>query len=132
MSSAFSIEINHRYQILMLLRTSQIVKKIGKKEQHLWKKRESAGSGQKALGLVRIVSELPKEKEAVYGALDKWMAWETEFPLIAAAKALRIFRRRGQWRRVIQVAKWMLSKGQGATMGTYDTLFLAFDKDQSR
>lgn len=28
-----------------------------------------------------------------------------------------------------QVAKWMLSKGQGATMGTYDTLLLAFDKD---
>lgn len=24
----------------------------------------------------------------------------------------------------------MLSKGQGATMGTYDTLLLAFDKDQ--
>lgn len=31
--------------------------------------------------------------------------------------------------RVIQVAKWMLSKGQGATLGTYDTLLLAFDKD---
>lgn len=29
-----------------------------------------------------------------------------------------------------QVAKWMLSKGQGATMGTYDTLLLAFDMDQ--
>ncbi|KAL6991327.1 hypothetical protein U1Q18_009444, partial [Sarracenia purpurea var. burkii] len=29
-----------------------------------------------------------------------------------------------------QVAKWMLSKGQGATMGTYDTLLLAFDMDR--
>lgn len=28
-----------------------------------------------------------------------------------------------------QVAKWMLSKGQGATMATYDTLLLAFDMD---
>ncbi|KAI5670722.1 hypothetical protein M9H77_11086 [Catharanthus roseus] len=28
------------------------------------------------------------------------------------------------------VAKWMLSKGQGATMATYDSLLLAFDMDQ--
>lgn len=32
------------------------VQKAGKVEHHLWKKRESAGSGQKALNLVRIVS----------------------------------------------------------------------------
>ncbi|XP_062096168.1 pentatricopeptide repeat-containing protein At4g18975, chloroplastic isoform X2 [Humulus lupulus] len=106
------------------------VKKAGKREHHLWKKRDSAGSGQKALNLIRIISDLPNEKEVVYGALNKWIAWETEFPLIAAAKALRILRKRSQWKRVIQVAKWMLSKGQGATMGTYDTLLLAFDMDQ--
>ncbi|TKY71914.1 Pentatricopeptide repeat-containing protein [Spatholobus suberectus] len=105
-------------------------KKTGKKEFHLWKSRDSAQSGQKALTLVRTVYKLPNEKEAVYGALDKWTAWETEFPLIAVAKALKILRKRGQWVRVIQVAKWMLSKGQGATMGTYDTLLLAFDMDQ--
>ncbi|KAF3943268.1 hypothetical protein CMV_030152 [Castanea mollissima] len=108
----------------------KMIKKVGKREQHLWKRRDSAGSGQKALNLVRIVSGLSNEKEAVYGALDKWTAWETEFPLIAAAKALRILRKRSQWKRVIQVAKWMLSKGQGATMGTYDILLLAFDMDQ--
>lgn len=110
-------------------KNNKLVVKVGKKEQHLWQKRDSAWSGQKALNLVRIVSELPNEKYAVYGALDKWTAWETEFPLIAAAEALRILRKRGQWLRVIQIAKWMLSKGQGATMGTYDTLLLAFDKD---
>lgn len=104
--------------------------KVGKGEHHLWKKKDSAGSGQKALSLVRIVSGLPNEKEAVYGALDEWIAWETEFPLVAAAKALKILRTRRQWKHVIQVAKWMLSKGQGATMGTYDTLLLAFDMDQ--
>lgn len=49
------------------------------------------------------VSELPNEKEAVYGALDKWTAWETEFPLIAVAKTLKILRKRRQWVRVIQV-----------------------------
>ncbi|XP_057948454.1 pentatricopeptide repeat-containing protein At4g18975, chloroplastic isoform X1 [Malania oleifera] len=108
----------------------KMVKKPGRKEHHLWKKRDSSQSGQKALNLIRTVSEIPNEKEAVYGALDKWTAWETEFPLIAAAKALRILRTRSQWIRVIQVAKWMLSRGQGATMGTYDTLLLAFDMDQ--
>ncbi|XP_058764717.1 pentatricopeptide repeat-containing protein At4g18975, chloroplastic-like [Vicia villosa] len=105
-------------------------KKGKKREHHLWKRRDSAQSGQKALALVRIIFELPNEKEAVYGALDKWTAWETEFPLIAVAKALKLLRKRGQWVRVIQLAKWMLSKGQGATMGTYDTLLLAFDMDQ--
>ncbi|XAR73476.1 hypothetical protein NMG60_11007456 [Bertholletia excelsa] len=105
-------------------------RKVGKKEQHLWSKRDSTGSGQKALNLVRIVSGLPNEREAVYGALDKWVAWEVEFPLIAAAKALRILRKKNQWIQVIQIAKWMLSKGQGATMGTYDTLLLAFDMDK--
>ncbi|PPD71193.1 hypothetical protein GOBAR_DD31928 [Gossypium barbadense] len=40
------------------------------------------------------VSQLPNEKETVYGALDKWVAWEIEFPLIAASKALQIFKKR--------------------------------------
>lgn len=56
------------------------------------------------------VSQLPNEKEAVYGALDKWTAWETEFPLIAAAKALQILRKRSQWRRVIQVCGILASE----------------------
>lgn len=29
--------------------------KVGKREHHMWKKRDSAGSGQKALNLIRIV-----------------------------------------------------------------------------
>ncbi|KEH33148.1 pentatricopeptide repeat-containing protein At4g18975, chloroplastic isoform X2 [Medicago truncatula] len=57
-------------------------KKGGKIEHHLWQRKDSAQSGQKALTLVRTL------------------------------------------------AKWMLSKGQGATMGTYDTLLLAFDMEQ--
>ncbi|KAK1284675.1 Pentatricopeptide repeat-containing protein [Acorus calamus] len=105
------------------------VNKTGKREHHLWMKRDSAGSGQKALNLVRIVSRLPNENEAVYEALDKWTAWEIEFPLIAAAKSLEILRKRNQWLRIIQVTKWMLSKGQGLTMGKYDTSLLAFDMD---
>ncbi|XP_052878479.1 uncharacterized protein LOC108477140 isoform X1 [Gossypium arboreum] len=50
-----------------------------------------------------LVSQLPNKKETVYGALDKWVAWETEFPLIATAKALQIFKKRSQWLHVIQV-----------------------------
>ncbi|MBA0759895.1 hypothetical protein Gotri_022706 [Gossypium trilobum] len=53
--------------------------------------------------LVPKVSRLPNEKETIYGELDKWVAWEIEFPLIAAAKALRILKKRSQWLRVIQV-----------------------------
>lgn len=106
------------------------IKKAGKKEHHLWMKRDSAGSGQKALHLVHIVSKLPNEKETIYLALDKWTAFETEFPVIAAAKALEILRRRRQWSQIIRVTKWLLNKGQVLTMGTYDTLLLAFDMDR--
>lgn len=53
--------------------------------------------------LLLQVSKLPSEKEAIYGALDKWAAWETEFPVIAAAKALEILRRQNKWLRIIQV-----------------------------
>ncbi|KAA3464484.1 pentatricopeptide repeat-containing protein chloroplastic-like isoform X1 [Gossypium australe] len=63
------------------------MKKAGKNEHHLWEKRDSAGSGQKALNLLRIV--------------------------IADT----------------QMTKWMLSKGQVATMGTYGTFLLAFDME---
>ncbi|GMH05187.1 hypothetical protein Nepgr_007027 [Nepenthes gracilis] len=125
-----SRNLNEQLSLASCSVEKKMTKKPGKREHHLWRRRDSAGSGQKALNLVQIVSELPNEKEVVYGALDKWTAWELEFPLIAAAKALIIFKKRSQWVRVIQVAKWMLSKGQGATMATYDALLLAFDKER--
>ncbi|KAH1097844.1 hypothetical protein J1N35_014765, partial [Gossypium stocksii] len=53
------------------------------------------------------VSQVPNEKETVYGALDKWVAWKTKFPLIVAAKALQIFKKRSQWLRVIQLLKYI-------------------------
>nr|CAD1819290.1 unnamed protein product [Ananas comosus var. bracteatus] len=107
----------------------RILKKPTRKEHHLWMKRDSTGSGQKALNLVNTVSKLPNDKEVIYGALDRWTAWETEFPVIAAAKALEILRRRNQWLRIIQVTKWLLNKGQVLTLGTYDTLLLAFNME---
>ncbi|PKU70719.1 Pentatricopeptide repeat-containing protein [Dendrobium catenatum] len=57
---------------------------------HLWMKRDTSGSGEKALHLVHIISRLPNEKEVIHGALDKWTAWETEFSVVAAVKALEI------------------------------------------
>ncbi|PWA91422.1 pentatricopeptide repeat (PPR) superfamily protein [Artemisia annua] len=121
---------NNRQLIKLNALEGKIAKKPSKTEHHLWNKRDSAASGQKALNLVRIVCGLPNEKEAVYGELDKWTAWESEFPVIAVAKALNILKQRKQWKRVIQVAKWMFGKGQGMTMGTFDTLLVAFDMDQ--
>ncbi|XP_062186884.1 pentatricopeptide repeat-containing protein At4g18975, chloroplastic-like isoform X2 [Phragmites australis] len=106
-----------------------LVSKKPNKEHHLWIRKETAGSGKKALRLVDTVSKLPNEREAIYGALDKWSAFEPEFPIIAAAKALGMLKRRRQWLRIIQVTKWLMSKGQVLTWTTYDTLLLALFMD---
>ncbi|KAK3127296.1 hypothetical protein QOZ80_7AG0571090 [Eleusine coracana subsp. coracana] len=99
------------------------------KQHHLWIRKETAGSGKKAVRLVDTVSKLPNEREAVYGALDKWSAFEPKFPVIAAAKALGMLKRRRQWLRIIQVTKWLMSKGQVLTWTTYDTLLMALFMD---
>ncbi|KQK15858.1 pentatricopeptide repeat-containing protein At4g18975, chloroplastic isoform X1 [Brachypodium distachyon] len=109
--------------------TRALVSKRPNKEQHLWIRKDSAGSGKKALRLVNTVSKLPNGKEAVYGALDRWTAFETEFPIIAAAKALEMLKRQRQWIQIIQVTKWLMSKGQVLTWTTYDTLLLALFMD---
>nr|CAB3454562.1 unnamed protein product [Digitaria exilis] len=80
-----------------------LVTKKPNKEHHLWIRKETAGSGKKALRLIDAVSKLPNQKEAIYGALDKWSAFEPEFPLIAVAKALEMLKRRRKWLRIIQV-----------------------------
>ncbi|XP_040931754.1 uncharacterized protein [Gossypium hirsutum] len=51
------------------------VKKVGKNEHHLWKERDSAGSGQKALNLDRIRIQYAKTKS---DCIAKMM--ETLFP----------------------------------------------------
>lgn len=68
-------------------------------------------------------------KEEVYGALDSFIAWELEFPLITVKKALKSLENEKEWKRIIQVTKWMLSKGQGRTMGSYYTLLNALAED---
>lgn len=108
------------------------------------------------------IKGLSNVKEEVYGALDSFIAWELEFPLITVKKALKTLENEKDWKRIIQVlticnpfycflfvdifmkdckqnkertmgllqvTKWMLSKGQGRTMGTYFLLLNALAED---
>ncbi|OMO66877.1 hypothetical protein COLO4_30294 [Corchorus olitorius] len=95
----------------------------------VWKTRNRIGTVSKSLKLVNSVKELSNVKEEVYGALDSFIAWDLEFPLITVKKALKILQDEQEWKRIIQVIKWMLSKGQGRTMGTYFTLLNALAED---
>lgn len=79
--------------------------------------------------LVECIKELSNVKEEVYGALDSFIAWDLEFPLITVKKALKTLEREKEWKRIIQVTKWMLSKGQGRTMGSYYLLLYALAED---
>ena len=49
------------------------------------------------------VKELSNVKEEVYGALDSFIAWDLEFPLITVKKALKILQNEQEWKRIIQV-----------------------------
>ncbi|KDP46816.1 hypothetical protein JCGZ_24025 [Jatropha curcas] len=79
--------------------------------------------------LMNMFLNLKDSKEAVYGALDAWVAWERQFPIGSIRRALLTLEKEQQWHRVVQVIKWMLSKGQGNTMGTYGQLIRALDMD---
>lgn len=95
----------------------------------VWKANKRIGTVSKSLKLVESIKGLSNVKEEVYGALDSFIAWELEFPLITVKKALKSLENQREWKRIIQVSKWMLSKGQGRTMGTYFTLLTALAED---
>ncbi|CAA7398279.1 unnamed protein product [Spirodela intermedia] len=80
------------------------------------------------LALLQLIN-LNDSREAVYGTLDGWVAWERSFPLVSLKRILITLEKEEQWHRVVQVIKWMLSKGQGRTMGTYEQLIRALEKD---
>ncbi|GJY60386.1 hypothetical protein Tco_0461043 [Tanacetum coccineum] len=73
--------------------------------------------------------DLENSKESVYGALDAWVAWEQDFPIGPLRRALIALEKEHQWHRIIHVIKWMLSIGQGTTLGTYGQLVRALDMD---
>uniref|UniRef100_M4EUL9 Pentatricopeptide repeat-containing protein n=1 Tax=Brassica campestris TaxID=3711 RepID=M4EUL9_BRACM len=80
--------------------------------------------------LVNTLLDIEDNKEAVYGALDAWVAWERNFPIASLKRVIAILEKEHQWHRMVQVIKWMLSKGQGTTMGTYGQLIRALDMDR--
>lgn len=95
----------------------------------VWKTQKRIGTISKSKKLVDCVKGLSNVKEEVYGALDAFIAWDLEFPLITVKKALKTLEVEKEWKRVIQVTKWMLSKGQGRTMGSYFTLLSALAEE---
>ncbi|GMH19638.1 hypothetical protein Nepgr_021479 [Nepenthes gracilis] len=95
----------------------------------VWKTRKKIGTISKSKKLVDCVKGLSNVKEEVYGALDAFIAWELEFPLIIVKKSLKALENEREWKRVIQLTKWMLNKGQGRTMGSYYTLLNALAEE---
>lgn len=95
----------------------------------VWRTNKKIGTISKAVKLVECIKGLSNVKEEVYGALDSFIAWELEFPLITVKKALKTLENQREWKRIIQVTKWMLSKGQGRTMGSYYALLNALSEE---
>lgn len=95
----------------------------------VWKTQKRIGTISKSRKLVDCIKGLSNVKEEVYGALDAFIAWDLEFPLITVKKALKTLENEKEWKRIIQVTKWMLSKGQGRTMGSYYTLLNALGEE---
>ena len=58
--------------------------------------------------LVEQIQSVSNVKEEVYGALDSFVAWELEFPLIAVKKALRTLEFQENWIRIIQVGSLLV------------------------
>lgn len=85
--------------------------------------------GEKTNILVDRLLKVKNSKEAVYGALDSWVAWELDFPLAVLKRASYQLQQKEKWHLIIQVIKWMLSKGQAMTMGTYEQLLRALERD---
>ncbi|XP_028805135.1 pentatricopeptide repeat-containing protein At4g18975, chloroplastic isoform X2 [Neltuma alba] len=115
-ADSMSIQINHSPQ-----------QKTGETQKHLIG--ENVPKRDKINFLTTTLLNLNDSKEAVYGALDAWVAWENKFPMVALKRTLIALEKEQQWHRIVQVIKWMLSKGQGTTMGTYGQLIRALDMD---
>ncbi|OEL31715.1 Pentatricopeptide repeat-containing protein [Dichanthelium oligosanthes] len=69
----------------------------------VWKTRKKIGTVSKSQKLVECIKGLSNVKEEVYGALDSFVAWELEFPLIVVKKALKTLEDEKEWKRIIQV-----------------------------
>lgn len=89
------------------------------------------GVSPKAVDLVEKVLLMPDVKEDVCKELDKWVASEGKFSIVYVKQALQVFKQEKHWNRIIQVSKWMLHKGEGKTLRTYEVLLQALDMHKS-
>ncbi|PIN25064.1 hypothetical protein CDL12_02199 [Handroanthus impetiginosus] len=105
------------------------IKNVGAAPQLQRQIGENVSRKDKISFLVSTLMDLPDSKKAVYSTLDAWVAWERNFPIGALKQALLALEKEQQWHRMIQVIKWMLSKGQGTTQATYGQLIQALDMD---
>lgn len=99
------------------------------RKPRIWRTRHKRGSYNKSDKLLECLEPISNVKEEVYGALDAFIAWELDFPLIAVKKALYVLEQQRNWSRIIQVIKWMLGKGQGRSLGNYQLLLKAFSEE---
>lgn len=91
---------------------------------------QNASKKDKISVFVTKLLNLENTKEAVYGTLDVWVSEEREFPIGRVKTALLTLEKKQKWHKVVQVIKWMLSKGHGTTVGTYGQLIRALDMDE--
>ena len=77
----------------------------------VWKTHKRVGTINKAAKLVETIRQLSNVKEEVYGALDSYVAWELEFPLITMKKALKTLEDQQEWKRVIQFPRMQITYG---------------------
>ncbi|CAN4128083.1 unnamed protein product [Withania somnifera] len=148
---AIITRLSRQISQLTVNRTSVLTCSYSKDVRHSipnWGDAETVGSFEKPIGgkctpqvgenvsrkdkisfLVNTLLDLKDSKGAVYGTLDAWVAWEQKFPIGSLKQVLLKLEKEQQWHRNVQVIKWMLSKGQGNTMGTYEQLIKALDMD---
>jgi hypothetical protein len=52
--------------------------------------------------------DIDDNKEAIYGALDAWVAWEQNFPIGSLRNILLCLEKEQQWHRIVQVRMYHL------------------------
>jgi hypothetical protein len=52
--------------------------------------------------------DIDDNKEAIYGALDAWVAWEQNFPIGSLRNILLCLEKEQQWHRIVQVCMYHL------------------------
>ncbi|KAI5081889.1 hypothetical protein GOP47_0001632 [Adiantum capillus-veneris] len=87
------------------------------------------GISPKAEELIKKVLRLPDVDEEVCKELDQWTL-EGKFPIAYIKQAMQVFEREKQWKKLIQVSQWMLQKGEGKTLRTYEALLKALDMNR--